>query len=89
MAKQRQKSAETTPSGDAASDVADQNFDQILEKLAEIVEQLERADLPLEKSLQEFERGVRLSQRGQAILDAAERRVEVLLRDGTTTALEE
>lgn len=44
-----------------------------------MVEQLERGDLPLEQSLDLFERGVRLSKEAQARLDAAERRVEVLL----------
>ncbi|MFH1129845.1 MAG: exodeoxyribonuclease VII small subunit [Pseudomonadota bacterium] len=62
----------------------EQNFDHILKELSVIVEQLEKADLPLEDSLKAFERGVALSRKGQAILDAAERRVEILLKDGNT-----
>jgi exodeoxyribonuclease VII small subunit len=65
-----------------------ESFDAILEQLRTIVERLESEELPLEESLRAFERGVALSRRGQRILDEAERRVEVLLRDGNTAPLE-
>jgi exodeoxyribonuclease VII small subunit len=65
-----------------------QRFDEILEELQRIVARLENEDLPLEQALAAFERGVTLSRSGQGILDAAERRVEVLLRDGSTEPLE-
>ena len=42
---------------------------------------LERGDLPLEKSLELFEQGIRLSRECQERLSQAERRIEVLLRD--------
>lgn len=80
-----EKNRETRPSSDAAGA---ESFDVILRELHTIVERLEGEDLALEDSLQAFERGVGLSRRGQAILDAAERRVEMLLRDGSTTPLE-
>lgn len=54
-------------------------FETSTERLAKIVEQLERGDLPLEKSLELFEEGVSLARRAQAQLDRAERRVEELL----------
>jgi exodeoxyribonuclease VII small subunit len=47
--------------------------------LAQIVDQLEGGELPLEKSVELFEEGIRLSRASQAILDDAERRVEELL----------
>ena len=50
--------------------------------LERIVRQLERGDLPLEESLKLFEEGVRLSRECQERLNQAERRIEVLLRDG-------
>jgi exodeoxyribonuclease VII small subunit len=61
------------------------SFDQIMERLRQVVERLEGGALTLEESLQIFEEGVRLSRRGAEILDTAERRVEILLRgdDGT------
>ncbi len=55
------------------------SFETSTERLTKIVEQLERGDLPLEKSLELFEEGVSLARRAQAQLDRAERRVEELL----------
>jgi exodeoxyribonuclease VII small subunit len=65
-----------------------ESFDKILKDLQVIVEQLEAPDLPLEQSLVAFEKGVALSRRGQEILDAAEKRVEMLLQDGSTETIE-
>jgi exodeoxyribonuclease VII small subunit len=56
-------------------------FEASLEALEQIVRQLESGDLPLEKSLELFEQGVRLSRECQERLSQAERRIEILLRD--------
>ena len=56
-------------------------FEASLEALEQIVHQLESGDLPLEKSLELFEHGIRLSRECQERLNQAERRIEVLLRD--------
>ena len=58
-----------------------QSFEASLEGLEEIVQQLEGGDLPLEKSLELFEQGIKLSRQCQERLSQAERRIEVLLRD--------
>lgn len=73
----------------AGGGAAEPGFDQLLSELQALVETLEGADLPLERSLEAFERGVALARRGQQILDAAERKVELLMRDGTTAPLEQ
>ena len=69
------------------------SFEASLEALEEIVHQLEAGDLPLEKSLELFEDGIRLSRQCQERLNQAERRIEVLLRDNqgrpVVNALEE
>src|ERR1044072_3854395 len=52
-----------------------------LEALEQIVRQLENGDLPLDKSLELFEQGIRLSRECQDRLSQAERRIEILLRD--------
>lgn len=57
------------------------SFEASLEALEQIVHELERGDLPLEKSLELFEQGIRLSRECQERLSQAERRIEVLLRD--------
>ena len=56
-------------------------FEASLEALERIVHELEGGDLPLEKSLELFEKGIRLSRECQERLTQAERRIEVLLRD--------
>ena len=56
-------------------------FETSLEALERIVHQLEDGDLPLEKSLELFEQGIRLSRECQERLSQAERRIEILLRD--------
>ncbi len=57
------------------------SFEASLDALEQIVAQLESGDLPLEKSLELFEQGIRLSRECQERLTQAERRIEILLRD--------
>jgi len=64
------------------------SFEAILKRLEQIVGKLGQGDLPLEQSLQLFEEGVGLSRDGHAILDEAERKVEVLLASGETAPVE-
>ena len=56
------------------------SFETQLASLERIVRELERGDLPLERSLELFEQGVKLSRECQERLNEAERRIEVLLR---------
>ena len=56
-------------------------FEASLEALEQIVRELEQGDLPLEKSLELFEQGIRLSRECQERLSQAERRIEILLKD--------
>jgi exodeoxyribonuclease VII small subunit len=67
--------------------MADLTFEQALKRLEEIVEALETEDLNLDKSLQFFEEGVHLSRHCNQQLQAAEKRIDILLRqtDGTLT----
>lgn len=58
----------------------DDGFDTVLDQLKGIVERLEQGSLSLETSLATFEDGVRLARKGHALLDAAEQRVEILVR---------
>ncbi len=56
-------------------------FEASLEALEQIVRELEQGDLALEKSLELFEQGIRLSRECQERLSQAERRIEILLKD--------
>ena len=57
------------------------NLEKSMAELEDIVQQLEEGDIPLEKALQQFEKGVKLSRDCQKALDGAEQRVRVLLKD--------
>ncbi len=54
------------------------SFETNLERLDNIVRDLEDADLPLEKALQLYEEGMKLSEVCQKQLEEAEGRVEIL-----------
>ena len=63
-------------------------FEESLKKLEAIVEKLEKGDLSLEDSLKLFEEGVALSATCKKELDAAEGKVQMLIkqRDGSLKA---
>ena len=60
----------------------EKTFESSLAELENIVEQLENGDLPLEESLRLFENGVKLSRECRDRLTDAERRIEILMKDG-------
>ncbi len=57
------------------------SFEECLQRLEVIVKEMERGDLPLEQSLKLFEEGVSLSASCRKELEAAEGRIEILLKD--------
>jgi exodeoxyribonuclease VII small subunit len=56
-------------------------FEQALQQLEQIVQKLEKGELPLEESLRHYEEGIRLSRLCHAKLEEAEGRIEILLND--------
>jgi exodeoxyribonuclease VII small subunit len=56
------------------------DFEQALAELESLVERLERGDVPLDEALRTFERGVVLTRHCQACLQAAQQKVEILLK---------
>ena len=58
-------------------------FEEAIERLQTIVEELEGGSLSLEESIARYEEGVRLSRRLTLTLDEAERRIERLTEDAT------
>jgi len=55
-------------------------FETSLEELEKVVKELEAGDLPLERSLELFEKGMSLSEICRKQLEEAETRVEMLIR---------
>ena len=56
------------------------DFEKALAELEGLVERLERGDVPLDEALRTFERGVALTRHCQASLQAAQQKVEILLK---------
>ncbi len=56
------------------------SLESALEELEAVVKQLEGGDLPLERALELFERGVALSENCRRQLEEAETKIEVLIR---------
>ena len=66
------------------------DLEKSLASLEAIVDELESGDLPLEKAMQKFEEGVKLTRSCQSALRDAEQKVEILLKSaGGEESLEE
>lgn len=60
----------------AGQDIAGLSFEQALAQLEQIVQQLERGDVPLDQSIGLYERGEALRSACQQRLDAAQARIQ-------------
>lgn len=69
--------------GEAAAEKEEgPSFEEAIQRLGHIVEELERGDLPLEASLGLFEEGIKLARLSQQRLDIADKRIDELLGVG-------
>ncbi|MBZ5594290.1 MAG: exodeoxyribonuclease VII small subunit [Acidobacteriia bacterium] len=57
-----------------------ESFEASLDELEKVVKELEAGDLPLERSMELFEKGMALSETCRKQLENAETRVEMLIR---------
>lgn len=64
------------------------SFEAGLEELEQIVKQMEAGELPLDRALALFERGMALSEQCRKQLEEAETRVETLVRRGDKVTAE-
>lgn len=58
------------------------SFESGLQELEKIVKEMESSELPLERALELFEKGMKLSESCRKQLEEAETRIEVLVRKG-------
>lgn len=59
------------------------NFEESMEKLEQIANELEKGELNLEESLSKFEEGMKLSKKCNEIIENAEKKITILLnKDG-------
>lgn len=72
------------------ADIAQMSFEQAMEQLEAIVEDLERGDVPLEQSIRIYERGEALKKHCDTLLKSAEDKVEKIRigRDGQAVGTE-
>jgi len=80
---------ETTP-GNIEDDIRNMSFEEALAALERIVDDLEKGDVPLDQSIRIYERGEALKKHCDALLKAAEDKVEKirLSRDGKPAGVE-
>lgn len=61
--------------------MANNTFENSMLELEQVVKKLEKGDTTLDESLSLFEKGVKLSKECQNMLDKAEKKVSVLLKN--------
>ncbi|GGJ10301.1 exodeoxyribonuclease VII small subunit [Paenibacillus hunanensis] len=57
------------------------NFEQAMDRLEEIVSELEHGDVPLEKAIDLFQQGMQLSQVCGSKLEEVERKIEMIVEE--------
>ncbi len=60
------------------------SFEEIMEKLESIAQDLEKGDLSLEESIEKFEEGMKLSKECSKILENAEKKINILIENEDT-----
>jgi exodeoxyribonuclease VII small subunit len=70
------------PTADAAAEGTPSSFEEALERLETIVDELEGGQLSLEVSIARYEEGIKLSRHLGAKLDEAEKRIDRLVEAG-------
>ena len=61
--------------------MAKKSFEQAMQQLEKIIQDLESGDLPLEKAMSKFEEGIQLTRFCSQKLDETEQKIQVLLTD--------
>lgn len=56
------------------------NFEENMQGLENIVQELEKGDLNLEESIKKFEKGIELSKKCNQILEDAEKKITILIK---------
>lgn len=65
------------------------NFEVAMQQLEDIANQLEKNDLDLDKAVEKFEEGMKLSKKCSEILENAEKKITILINDGKDNFNEE
>ena len=69
---------------EAKNDIGKLTFEQAIKELTGIVEKIEQGEIPLESSLQQYERGMALIAHCRMVLQKAEKRIEKIGKEQET-----
>ena len=62
--------------------MVENNFEEMMDNLEKISNELENENLSLEEAMKKFEDGMKLSKKCSEILDNAEKKIKILIKDG-------
>ncbi len=65
------------------------NFEENMEKLEKIVQELEKGELNLDESIKKFEEGMQVSKECNKMLEEAEKKITILIKKEDNTLEEE
>ncbi|MDB5083142.1 MAG: exodeoxyribonuclease small subunit [Bacilli bacterium] len=82
--RENQMPQETELSPQPKLDGEGHSFETAMQRLEQIVKQLENGDLSLEDSIERFQEGMKLSKLCRDKLDQAEQKIEMLVAQGDT-----
>ena len=60
----------------------EENFEELLTKLEDITNKLEKDNLNLKESIELFEEGMKISEKCNSVLEDAEKKISILIKDG-------
>ena len=59
----------------------DKKFEEMMQELEQISQDLEKGDLSLDESMKKFEEGIALSKKCSEMLETAEKKIKILIQD--------
>lgn len=65
------------------------NFEEMIENLEQIAKDLESGKLSLDESVEKFEKGIEISKECSKILENAEKKISILLKDSNGEIIED
>lgn len=60
----------------------ERKFEDMIAELEKISQELEKGELPLDESMKKFEEGMKISKKCSDILESAEKKITILIKDG-------
>ncbi|MBE6065356.1 exodeoxyribonuclease VII small subunit [Clostridium cochlearium] len=69
--------------------VKKENYENLMKELEKVVSQMESGELSLDKSMELYEKGIKLSNKVYKILNDAEGKIKILTEEGEKDFLED